>query len=31
MGQSYEGAEKLEYVLSDYLEERIDELLGHPL
>jgi DtxR family transcriptional regulator, Mn-dependent transcriptional regulator len=26
----HDEAEKLEHVLSDYLEERIDELLGHP-
>lgn len=26
----HEEAERLEHVLSDYLEERIDEVLGHP-
>lgn len=26
----HDEAEKLEHVLSDYLEERIDDLLGHP-
>jgi DtxR family Mn-dependent transcriptional regulator len=26
----HEEAERLEHVLSDYLEQRIDELLGHP-